>query len=108
MPDIESSKLQVPAELGEAGNRVRQISSALAAELASLQSKLAPLEESWTGTTYTYFKGLEQEWNMAATGLWGDGGQGSGGLLPFIAHALDVSYQNYTNAEQSNTKTWQR
>ncbi|WP_433349849.1 WXG100 family type VII secretion target [Micromonospora sp. CA-111912] len=107
MPSIESSNLQVPAELAEAGTHIRKISGDLAAELAALQAQLAPLEESWTGSTYQHFKGLEQEWNMAAAGLWGDGGAGSVGLLPFIARALDISYQNYTNAEQANTKTWQ-
>lgn len=108
MPDIESSNLQVPPELADAGTKVRGISSSLASELDTLQKKLAPLADSWTGNAYQYFTGLEQEWNLASMGLWGDGTQANSGLLPFIAHALDVAYANYMNAEQSNTKSWQR
>ena len=108
MSDIESSNLQVPPELAEAGPHVRTVSGNLASELDTLQKKLAPLAESWKGDAYQYFTGLEQEWNLASVGLWGDGTGGSVGLLPFIAHALDVAYENYMNAEHSNTKTWQR
>ncbi|GAA1685833.1 hypothetical protein GCM10009765_38920 [Fodinicola feengrottensis] len=108
MPDIESSNLQVPAELAEAGTHIRTISGNLASELDTLHKKLAPLAESWKGDAYQYFTGLQQEWNLASLGLWGDGTQGNTGLLPFIAHALDVSYENYTNAEHSNAQTWRR
>lgn len=107
--NIDSSNLAVPAELADAGNKVRGIANALAEELNALQAKLAPLEDSWSGKTKVYFTGLEQEWNLSAQGLWGDGsGAGAGeGLLPFIAHALDMLYLNYENAENSNIKTWQ-
>ncbi|MEV6598531.1 WXG100 family type VII secretion target [Actinoplanes sp. NPDC051346] len=108
MPDILSSRLQVPTELENAGNSVRTISNGLAMELNDLRAKLAPLQESWTGQAYTYFTGLEQQWNLASVGLWGDGTATNVGLLPFIAHALDKVYENYSNAEASNVKTWQR
>ncbi len=41
MPDIESSNLQVPAELAEAGTHIRTISGNLASELDTLHKKLA-------------------------------------------------------------------
>lgn len=108
MPNIESSHLQVPPELAGAGGQVRTVSASLATELDTLRRKLAPLEESWTGEAHQYFTGLQQEWNLASLGLWGDGTKGGMGLLPFIAHALDVAYQNYLNAELTNTRTWKR
>ena len=107
MPDIASSNLQVPAELEDAGNHVRTISTALSAELEMLKRELAPLADTWKGEANTYFTGLEQEWNLAAAGLWGDG-SGSTGLLPFIARALDTIYTNYATAETSNMTTWRR
>jgi hypothetical protein len=121
--NIDASPLAVPADLATAGTKVRGIANALAEELNTLQQKLAPLEGSWTGNAKGYFEGLEQEWNLAAKGLWGDGSvgfspggsmpgkqtpQGDVGLLPFIAAALDSMYVNYENAENSNIKTWQR
>jgi hypothetical protein len=108
MPDIESSNLQVPAELADAGPHIRTVSANLASELDILQKKLAPLAQTWTGNAYQYFTGLQQEWNLASLGLWGDGSQGNMGLLPFIAHALDVSFENYMNAEHANMTTWRR
>lgn len=103
---VESSNLQVPAELAEAGAHVRRVSAELINELNALRAQLAPLEGTWKGGTYVQFKELEMDWNMAAAGLWGDGG--AGGLLPSIAQSLDVAYQNYMEAESANMRTWTR
>ena len=121
--NIDGSKLGVPPGLEDAGNHVRNISMALAAELHALEGKLAPLEAEWKGDAQIGFDALRLDWQRAAHALWGDDGApmpapGAAppdgidrpgpdlGLLPFIAHALDKLYENYVNAEGANTKTW--
>jgi hypothetical protein len=106
--NVENSVLAVPAELEGAGQQVRQISGNLFQELQTLRNNLAPLEATWTGATYDNFHSYELAWDTCARALWGDGSNSgpNEGLLPFIAHALDMLWANYESAESANTKTW--
>jgi hypothetical protein len=45
-----------------------------------------------------------QEWNTAATGLFGTASEG--GILGEIAAAMNVSWNNYSMAESANASTW--
>jgi hypothetical protein len=124
--NIDGSRLGVPPGLEDAGNHVRRISQALAAELHALEAKLAPLEVEWKGDANLGFDALRIDWQRAAHALWGDEGapmpapgepipdgvdrngpqNPDMGMLPFIAHALDKLYENYMMAEGANKKTW--
>jgi hypothetical protein len=105
MPDVSGSTLAVPVNLADAGPYISGISDQIIGELNHLASLLAPLADTWTGTAHAYYDGLQQEWNMAAEGLFGDAG--NAGVLGLIAHALRVNWHNYTDCEWANTKTWQ-
>jgi hypothetical protein len=105
MASIEDSNLAVPTQLGDAGPYVRKVAGIVTGQLNTLAGQLKPLETTWTGDAYTYFNGLEQEWNAAAQGLFGDG-VSYPGILGDIAHRLDVAWYNYCVAQQANTKMW--
>jgi uncharacterized protein YukE len=70
--------------------------------LDALKRKLAPLAEVWDGQAMVEYETLQAEWNTAAEGLFGPSG-----VLGQIAHALNINWVNYTEAEWSNVKTWQ-
>jgi uncharacterized protein YukE len=64
--------------------------------------KLQPVADTWTGSAATYYEGLQQEWNQAADGLFGPDG-----VLGEIAGAMHVTWNNYSEAEWANVKSWQ-
>jgi hypothetical protein len=102
---VEDSHLVVPTSLEEAGPHVRQVASNIVLELEALNRELAPLAETWTGDTFTYFNGLEQEWNLGALGMFGDG-RTYPGVLGDIATKLDVAWANYVLTQQTNNRQW--
>ena len=105
---VEATPLHVPTELGEAGHFVRTSAGTIVGQLETLAKQLLPLQETWNDPgngASTYFHGLEQEWNMSALGLFGDGVQ-QPGILGDIAHRLDVAWYNYVTTQQTNTKQW--
>ncbi|MDP9796142.1 uncharacterized protein YukE [Catenuloplanes nepalensis] len=101
MADVYGTHLKVPDSLGDAGPFINGISEEIVNNLMMLESKLLPLAESWTGDTYIYFEDQRKAWNVAADGLFGPEG-----IMGMIAHALNVNYNNYTEAELTNTATW--
>lgn len=94
--------IMVQEELSTAGpallGRAQQISD----QLQQLANYLNTLPESWTGRSSTTYTGLQAEWNTAANGLFGPDG-----VLGAIAGAMNVTWNNYTMAETTNTSTWQ-
>jgi uncharacterized protein YukE len=74
----------------------------MADELQTLWTQLQPLQSSWTGKAQAYYEGLQQEWNMAAAGLFGPDG-----VLGQIAAAMNVTWGNYSESEAANQATWQ-
>jgi uncharacterized protein YukE len=103
MADIDGTPLHVGEGLGYAGPWLKNLANTCADDLAWLQSKLAPLQEAWTQSQAAgYYQGLQQEWNIAAEGLFGPDG-----VLGQIAHAMNLNWDNYSEAEWSNIKTWQ-
>jgi len=72
-------------------------------ELGRLSNKLTPVlsGELWSGQAQHYYQGLQTEWQIAASGLFG-----SEGVLAQIALVLGIVWQNYADAEWANTITW--
>jgi uncharacterized protein YukE len=103
MADVNSFPILVHADLANAGPWLTSAAQAIADELNQLKQQLAPLAADWTlSKAADYYEGLQQEWNVAAEGLFGPEG-----VLGQIAHALNVNWDNYSEAEWSNIRTWQ-
>ncbi|OON76178.1 WXG100 family type VII secretion target [Streptomyces tsukubensis] len=102
MSNIDNSSILVKQELAAAGTYVGGVSTQITEELSKLIALLQPIQETWTGSAATYYEGLQQEWNFAANGLFGPDG-----VLGQIAHAMNINWANYSEAEWANTKTWQ-
>ena len=101
MPDVSSSSMVVPASLAQAGPFINSQAATIEEELNQLKNLLAPLQATWTGQAQTYYEGLQNEWNMAAEGLFGPQG-----ILGYIAKAMGVNFYNYEDCESANTQTW--
>lgn len=102
MPDVDGTQIYVGEGLGAAGGRLNGLAAEIADRLESLKNRLAPLQDAWTQSqAASYYQGLQQEWNIAAEGLLGPDG-----VLGQIAHAMNVNWGNYTDAEWSNVQTW--
>ncbi|MCO6004195.1 hypothetical protein NE236_04315 [Actinoallomurus purpureus] len=103
MDGIDHSQMFVSAGLEGAGAWMNNQAAHCSDELARLKAQLAPLQEAWTlSKAADYYQGLQQEWNIAAEGLFGPAG-----VLGQIAHAMNVNWGNYSDAEWSNIRTWQ-
>lgn len=98
----ESIPILVAPELEGAGTYLNGQANMISAELSQLASYLNQLEEVWSGLSSGYYQGLQAEWNIAAEGLFGPDG-----VLGEIAHAMNVTWSNYSDAEWTNSKTWQ-
>jgi len=72
-------------------------------KLQTLASQLDPLEATWSGKARENYFGLRQEWNSAATGLLAPDG-----VLGDIARAMGIVWNNYSQAEWDNARTWQQ
>jgi len=102
---IEDTHIRVPTELGDAGPWVRRTAASMAATLAELQRRFAPLAETWTGDAKIAFDAAEMEWHKASAYFFGDDGSGIG-VLTDIAQHLDVAWINYVNGQVHTTKLW--
>jgi WXG100 family type VII secretion target len=101
---IEGTPLLVDEQLSGAGTYINNQAQTIVDELNSLFSQLQPLEDTWKGSAASYFEPLFQEWSTAANGLFGTAS--SGGVLGEIAAAMNVSWNNYAEAESANVSTW--
>src|SRR3981081_3993300 len=102
MPNIDGTPIWVGEGLSGAGAWLNGQATTASDDLATLKAQLAPLQEAWTQSqAASYYQGLQQEWNIAAEGLFGPDG-----VLGQIAHAMNVNWGNYSDAEWSNISTW--
>lgn len=101
MPDVASSALIVPTELETAGQQLNAKAQQIVDELEALKSRLLPLADTWVGPAASYYFPLQQEWDIAADGLFGPTG-----VLGQIANAMNVSWNNYSECEWANTRGW--
>lgn len=99
---VDASQIYVQEGLAGAGSTINGMAQTMADELAQLKSKLSPLQDAWTQSqAATYYQGLQNEWDIAANGLFGPDG-----VLGRIAQAMHVNWGNYSEAEWSNIQTW--
>lgn len=104
MSNIDGTSIYVGEGLGAAGTWLNTRAGAISDDLVQLKGKLAPLAESWTQSqASTYYQDLQMQWDIAAEGLFGPDG-----VLGRIAHAMNVNWNNYSDAEWSNMSTWKR
>ncbi|WP_306204564.1 WXG100 family type VII secretion target [Actinoplanes sp. RD1] len=101
MADVANSNLRVPAELELAGQQLQAKATLILEQLDALRAKLAPLQDTWQGPAWSYYQDLQNQWNMAAEGLFGENG-----ILGHIASAVNVSWNNYVVSESDNVRTW--
>ena len=99
----DSVQIAVPVDLEAAGNYLNARAAQIADQLHNLAVQLEPIKATWTGQASTYYEGLQNEWNTAAAGLFAPDG-----VLGQIAHAMNVNWSNYSDAEFDNTRTWQQ
>ena len=103
MPSPDSLPILVTTGLGEAGPTVVNRADDIIDRLNQLKSQLAPLAESWTRSRAAgFYQEQQAKWDQAATALLDP----QAGILGEIARALNISYQNSTDAELSNIQTW--
>ncbi|WP_199923519.1 WXG100 family type VII secretion target [Streptomyces sp. NRRL F-5123] len=99
---IAGARIRVDESLSMAGATINGMAAAIADELAALKGRLMPLQEEWLhSAASTYYQDMMNEWDLAADGLFGPNG-----VLGRIAHAMDVNWGNYSEAEWSNVSTW--
>jgi WXG100 family type VII secretion target len=103
-PSVDGTPLMVDDQLSQAGTHINNAAQQIVDELNSLRAQLQPLSDTWTGPAASYFDPLMQEWNASANGLFGSAAQG--GVLGEIAGAMNVSWNNYSEAESANVRTW--
>jgi hypothetical protein len=96
-----AGSLRVPLELEEAGSRMSTYAATIEGQLNWLKTRLAPLKDHWQGPAQSYYEELQTEWNVAADGLLGPEG-----VCGDIAMALNLAWNNYTDCEWANVKTW--
>ncbi|WP_432827550.1 WXG100 family type VII secretion target [Dactylosporangium sp. CA-092794] len=110
MADVMDTRLKVPPELEGAGPKISGVSAELGGILAQLKTLLAPLDQSWTGSGRIAYGEYQQEWDTAATGLFGTGDADNNGkpdgVLPQIAKAATIAWENYKNCETGITSGW--
>jgi uncharacterized protein YukE len=98
---IDSRHLAVPLDLEHAGPYINSVAQQASDELTQLRNRLQPVLEIWCGDAMDYYSGLQDEWNIAAEGLLGPEG-----VLGTIAHAMNITWKNYTECEWANVQTW--
>jgi WXG100 family type VII secretion target len=94
--------IRVAPELESVGSYLNGQATEISDQLSQLASYLNQLPDGWQGNASGTYQGLQTEWNIAAEGLFGPDG-----VLGEISHAMNVSWGNYSDAEWSNTQTWQ-
>lgn len=100
----QSSMIQGPGDQADAGLAILRAANTIIGELNQLYTSIDGLEGEWTGSAATSYHLLQQEWNAAAAGLFGDGA--APGVLGEIAQAMNIVSENYWEAEITGISTW--
>lgn len=106
MADPTGTTLRVPLDLEQAGAQIYKRSEEITDNLERLRKKLQPIldpagETDWVGAANNEYGPLQEQWNMAARELFGPGG-----VMGQITSALNLSWNNYTDCEWANVRTW--
>jgi uncharacterized protein YukE len=100
----ENDPIAVHKELELAGTIINAKAEALAEELHQLAQYVGHILDHWGGGASQYYTDLQNEWDVAARGLFAPAPDG---VLGEIAQAMTVNWGNYAEAEYANTRTWQ-
>jgi WXG100 family type VII secretion target len=98
---VDGTALMVKTELESAPTYIDARVEAITQLLQSLVAQLEPVEETWSGWASNYYEPLQEEWNLAANGLFGPDG-----VLSTISNTLRTTWSNYDSAESANIGTW--
>jgi uncharacterized protein YukE len=101
MTDPTGVRIKVPADLAVSGPTILAIATNIGDELAQLKSLLTPLHEFWIGAAHDGWQPLQAQWDAAAADL-----MAAPGTLGQIGQTARMNWDNYTDCEASNTKTW--
>jgi WXG100 family type VII secretion target len=102
MPDPTGVRIAVPTDLADTGPQIISIASQIGDELAALKSQLMPLREAWQGSANMSWQDLQTMWDNAANNL-----MTTAGTLGSIGTTTGIVWNNYSDVENSNTRTWQ-
>lgn len=102
MPDIESSRIEVPARLADVHADLTGHSQRLQQELDDLAPKLAVLQTDWTGDAAGDYKDVQSLWDSDATALFDP----HDGVLKRIAEAMAKVSDNYDVTQATIRQTW--
>jgi uncharacterized protein YukE len=99
----DSVPIVVKQELETVGTYLNTQAAEISDEIAALARYIDGLTWVWQGPASGYYQGLQAEWNLAAEGLFGPDG-----VLGEIAHAMNIGWGNYVEAETNNVQTWRQ
>lgn len=102
MANIEGASILVQDELAGAGPYLNGQAQTINDELEQLNSQIQPIFESWGGKAADWYQVREQEWSAAALAIFGPEG-----VLGLIAQKMDITWNNYCEAENANVQSWQ-
>src|SRR5262245_35946294 len=89
--------IEVPPDLENAGKLLQAQADAITGRLRTLNQQLAPLADVWKGQAAVFYQEKQQQWDTAALGLFGPTG-----VLTQISVAMNLTYDNYDQAELAN------
>jgi 6 kDa early secretory antigenic target len=84
--------------ISSAQQSVAKTAATLDQKLSDLRSMLQPLVSSWTGAASDLYQHKQAQWDNSQRDL--------NQVLQQISKVLGVAHDSYTQAEQSNSKTW--
>lgn len=102
MPDIESSRIEVPHSIKDAPTFLANFAQQLQDELDALANKLAPVKSQWTGRSGQSYTDVSDLWNGDATALFNP----VDGVLKQIADTVRAVGDNYDLTEDFNVRSW--
>ena len=93
------SEIHVQFESLEAGaSGIKQNYAKLQATLEQLNSDLAPMLNSWSGSAQEAYQSCKKQWDDAADAL--------ALVLSNIGQAVSQAHENYSGAEQAAMNNW--
>ncbi|MGW0298618.1 WXG100 family type VII secretion target [Streptomyces anthocyanicus] len=104
MSTFDDRPIFVGTDLQDADLRINELAGTIEHELEVLRRRLQPMIETWIAKSSSDYQALKANWDTAAVGLFGD--ETTGGVLGSIAAMMRVNWNNYSEAEEANRKTW--
>ena len=100
--DVTTTPIMVSTDMEAQGGILLGKAEDIDQMLAELLTRLRAIEDFWESPASREFVPFFNNWNSAASEMFGPGG-----VLGQVANVLNVAWNNYTECEFSNVKTWQ-